>query len=260
MTLRKSAPQSAASAMAGDIVRITSASGAHIPMLGARGANFIAGAFGAVEVQDDGSRHIRMHEYMPAEIRALQEIKLSAQTVVERLNVDRENELAIVGFEYLHKMSNELRRQLANNPAQRQVLVAALETDGRRIVDAMASAGYSVFEQSSTQTVTQKKLYISQDALGIKNSLERGENPANSHVFDLGEETSTRETNAVNDVDVAIDLLFSKSRVGQPQPQDPAPQPMPNLSPFMRSLVGDESIRPEDLSDDENEQGPAPRA
>jgi len=255
MTLRISTPLNARSVMPGDVVRITSPEGARIPLLGASGENLIKFAFGKVEAHSDGSRVIKMHEFMPEEIRALQEIKMTDHTLVERLNADQENDLALAGFAYLQRVSKQLLQRLASTPGQRQVMVAALEKDGRRILGAMSAAGYAVFEQSTAETVTQKKLYISQDAAGVKSALERGENPSDTHIFDMGEQTTARDTHAVNNVEAALDLLFSKSQAGQPQPQNPTA----SLSPFMRNLVGDDSIRLEDLDDNDHDQSQTPR-
>ena len=100
MTLRKSSPMAASTAMTGDYVRITSPMGATFPMLGHRGDHLVNGAFGQVILRDEG-RFLKLSEFMPAEIGALQEIQLKAATVVERLIVDDPKELALAGFDYL---------------------------------------------------------------------------------------------------------------------------------------------------------------
>lgn len=254
MTLRKSSPMAASTAMTGDYVRITSPMGATFPMLGHRGDHLVNGAFGQVILRDEG-RFLKLSEFMPAEIGALQEIQLKAATVVERLIVDDPKELALAGFDYLHKASALLKESL-HETGQRQVLVAALQGDAQRIIETLRGIGYSVLEHVKTETVKRTSLYIAQDVDRLQQGLEDGEYPEGATVYAMKTESSSQEAKMVSQVDAISELLFARSTPSQPIMRTPVPE----LSPFMRQMVGEpnQGISGADLGEDDDE-GDAPR-
>lgn len=234
MTIRKSAAQPISFSVAGDLVRITEAAGAQIAAIGPLSSSFVHGAFGRVVALADGKVGMKMHELMPGEIRALETIEATQGTQVERIFVDNESEVAVLGLQYLRGLAEQIRSRVAGQQNLRPLMVAALKTDSDRLSEVLARSDLKAVEFSETKTIITKKIYLTADPASIR----EGVIPDDAIGFDL--EPITTDTKSVETFgpDRVMEVLFSKSSVATNAVPAQAQEGAAPLSPFMRGLIG----------------------
>lgn len=257
--LRKSQPAPVSSVMPGDFIRIAVSNGSQLNMLGAISSPVTTGAFGRAAMEN-GKLVLQMHELMPNDIRAMQTINLSPSAMVERVSFDNDNELAILGVQYLREMGEIVRSRASSGSADQMkaMLTAVLQSSARPLMDKLAQSGLSVVEKSVTRSEVVKKVYITSNPEALTN----GEVPEDVVAFDIAPQSVENMETNVFPADRISEVLYAPVRVinGAATPATAAPAG-PELNPFMRGLLGmpvdaDETINPEDfgIDDDSNDR------
>jgi hypothetical protein len=241
MTITRAPAAPAHHAMPGDLVRIALAAGAMINGLPAAAGVFATGAFGKIgPMREDGSRVLEMHELMPAEIAACQTISLTHGTMVERISVDNENEVAILALQYMRDLKDFIRERMssASSDVLRNVLIANLKADADRVAIKLAASGISVVEKITTKTVVTKSVYLTSNPQAMKD----GATPSDVVSFEFEADSKVDANVTVHDASRAQEVLFSPVAVadgvapaagGRPDAVDGS-----QLTPFMRHMLG----------------------
>jgi hypothetical protein len=255
MTLHRSQPQTIGAFVPGDMVRIVSPGASSDGSTQAGLIRMIStGAFGKIVSDGNSNLAVELHELMPAEIRAFGKIGTVASTMVERLHVDNDGDIALIAFEYLHGMAAKLRGAVGDI-GRRDVMMAALKADADRILAVLQANGYAVVEQVSRELKTTKKLVITQQPEEARLALREGRvSHAATKIFDLSPVLQKASSESVSSIAAALEALFEKSHAGQP--------PAPTMTPFMQALAGqqpDTVLSPNDLMGDlDQDEFPAP--
>lgn len=237
MTIQRYQATSPANCIPGDLVRIAVAGGANILGLPHTPRMLAEGAFGRVIRQDDGRLAVRMHEAMPEDIRRLQNISLTDDTMVERVMCDNENELSVLALQYLRNLSDFVRdRASGGQEGVKALLRASIGREAEALAQNLAQSGLAVVEQATVKVVTTKRVYIT----SAPDELRNGNIPSNAIAFDVPPEESVSQTIEVHDATRVSEILLSPNRVRDAQvtPGTAVAQAQPELTPFMRTLLG----------------------
>lgn len=242
MTLRVYPPTVASAAIVGDTVRITNPVGCNLN--GLIGTGYIVKhAYGTLRETPTGEKILVMHESMPADIRALQHVNLSPDTLVERVQADNAGEISILGLQYLMTLGDLLRNRASSAQAIAPMLKAVLEGARENLAAKLGAAGMTVVEQVETKRIVIRRFHIT----STPDDLIAQQAPHNAVSFDLPiEETETTE-HLRHGVDRIDALLFAN--------QAPQQAPLAPMAPpaWLAGLIGidnDEAITGTDLGMD----------
>lgn len=238
MTIHRSTPISASTAMPGDLIRIVVVGSSVAPLLGAVSRRLVKDAFGVVAIDGDGSKYLKLHDKMPSEVRGLERFTLPSDTQIERISMDSENEVALLVVDYLRTIG-DTARSLATPGGEGATARAVLGADGPRLAEMIQSGGFSLVEVVTRKVITERHVYVTSNP----ELIQQGEIPADTRMFEY-KPTATRETEVnIKDVNHIIELLTEDVAVKESVPTPPALVAQEvaigdaNLTPFMRSLL-----------------------
>lgn len=266
MTIHRSQATEAKACMNGDFVRVVSPYGASYPASGVLGpavTQIASGIFGKIVVEN-GEHFLVPDERTPGLMRALGNLRLGQGVTVERISVEHEYEKAILGLQYLQKISDVARARATeeNGQVKREVLQALLgpaaTTDLQRIVDELEAAGMSFVEKVSTKTIQKRTMVLTANPEAVRN----GTTPIDAMTFDSPATETTTNNIEVYDPSRTRELLLSTQPVREvaPQPGEAAQPDGPELG-LMRLLGLDGALSAEDVElgaeDDEHGERPA---
>lgn len=233
MTLIKSNPIQASSVMPGDLVLLVdgNASVQGIPEL----SRLFPQSIGRIGVNGNGQRTIKMHAFMPEELKEFEPI-LASNAMVERLNIDSDKDLIPLAINYLMTLKSLAdRHSNSQDEAVRgRMLRAFFHQEVPRLKGMLDQAGLTVVEEKQIETTIKTRMYLTDNA----GDLENVAISPNTIIFEIEpEKNSDKQIGVIDSVKLA-DALFTTKQVRTPAP-DPQPSTVqtPALSPFMQRFV-----------------------
>lgn len=253
MALIKSNPIPASSMMPGDLVLLVD-SNASVPGVPALSRLF-PHAIGRIGVNNSGQRTIKMHSYMPEELKVF-EPTLGSNAMVERLNVDSDVDLIPLAINYLMTLKSLADRHSSSpdEAVRAQMLRAIFHQEVPRLKGILDQAGLTVVEEKQIETTTKIRMYLT-DRPG---DLQVVASNPNTIIFELEPEKNSEKALGVVDSVKLADALFTTKQVRTPTPEtNQGSAPVQELSPFMQRFVNPEiALDADDF--DVDETGPRP--
>lgn len=251
MTIHRSQPTSAAASMPGDFVVLASATGARyaLAQLAPAVHMFGPGLFGKIARQGDDIVLVP-DDRLPDLVRSLGPVILSNVALIERVSVDREHEKAILGLQYLRRLSDAARERARGQDGvvQGQLLAQLMgegaNSDLRRIADELTAAGIQVVEKKQVTTVETTTIFLTADPEAVR----EGRQVADTMKFATAPKESKAETVEIFDAFRTRELLLSTQPVQEvadlPQAVQPAAPALQPAETNIMNLLGLHGLLP----------------
>ena len=239
MTIHRSQPTSAAASMPGDFIVLVGSTGAHyaLAQLAPAVHMFGPGMFGKIARQGDNTVLVP-DDRLPDLVRSLGPVILTNAASIERVSVDREHEKAILGLQYLRRLSDAARERARDHDGvvQGQLLAQLMgegaNSDLRRIADELTNAGIQVVEKKLVRTVETTTIFLTADPEAVR----EGRPVADTMTFATAPKESTAETFEIFDAFRTRELLLSTQPVREVADQ-PVQVAAPALQPAHTNIM-----------------------